>query len=354
MDKKTRIKKLLSVLKPDETQVDFAEFDKRVNELKDSLKEKIQLQTLDDVKGQLKNFQKRIDLTPLQDSVKAIEASLDERILQLTEAIEYEIANFDTSLNSQNESSKIALGEVSGNIEALRFELSALNEKKDTELADIRNKLLSIDELSSNVNISFESIQAELEGLGGNQQLAKTDIESFVNKTNESIEKLRQDLSNRINNIRIGGGNQNRNIAIGGNSSVLSKYTDINIKPGSNVSLTYSNNDTTKYLDLTITATGGSSVTGTSRSINRESTSQTMGGATGTDYVYIATDGILLTLPTAVANSNLYTVKNIAVSSVMIATTGVQTIDGDLNIILNNQYTSVDIVNDGNDNWSIT
>lgn len=351
MDKKTKIKKLLSVLKPDETQVDFAEFDKRVNQLKDSLKEKIQLQTLDDVKGQLKNFQKRIDLTPLQNSIKDIETSIDERISQLTEAIEYEIANFDTSLNSQNESSKIALGEITGNIEALRSELKSLNEKKDIELNGIKDKLLSIDELGVNVNASFESIQAELEGLGGSQKIVKTDIESFVNKTNESIEKLRQELSNRINNIRIGGGNQNRNISIGGNSSVLSKYTDINFKAGNNVTLTYANNDTTKNLDITITATGGgSSTVGIIRSINSVSTSQVMGDTAGTDYVYLATAGIKLDLPTGVGNTNQYTIKNISNSSVLVA----GTIDDDASgVIMPVKYTSIDVVSNDTD-WKIT
>jgi len=79
---------------------------------------------------------------------------------------------------------------------------------------------------------------------------------------------------------------QNRNIAIGGNTSVLSQYTDINIKAGSNVTLTYSNNQTTKYLDLTIASSGGGgSVGGTVRSINNISTSQTAGATAGTDYV---------------------------------------------------------------------
>jgi hypothetical protein len=355
MDKKTKLKKLLSVLEPDATQVDFAEFDKRVDDLKTQLKEKIQIKTVDDVNSQLDKFKKKIDLSPLQEAMKSIEEGIGTRISTLTEAIEYELNNFDSVVKSQDESSKVSLSTIEGNLEALRAELQSLNNQKDTELADVKAKLSQIDELGSNVNVSFESINAEMEGMGGNHKLMKDEVEDFVNKTNQSIEKLRQELSNRINNIRIGGGNQNRNIAVGGNPSVLSKYTDINLKPGNNVSITYTANNTTKYTDITISATGGgSSVAGTVRSINRVSTSQTMGSVVGTDYVYIADQGVRLTLPDATGITNLYTIKNISPSSVLVSTTAAQTIDTDSELILATQYTAVDLVNDGADDWSIT
>lgn len=147
-----------------------------------------------------------------------------------------------------------------------------------------------------------------------------------------------------------GGGNANRNIAIGGNGSVLSRYTDINLKPGSNVTITYANNNTTKYTDVTIAATGGG---GTTRSINNISTSQTAGDTAGTDYVYLCTGTLTLTLPTAVGNENLYTVKNVGTGVVTIDTTGGETIDGNLTIVMPVQFTSVDIISDSV-NWNIT
>lgn len=152
-----------------------------------------------------------------------------------------------------------------------------------------------------------------------------------------------------------GGGNMNRNIAIGSNPSVLSRYTDVNLKAGSNVTITYTNNDQTKYVDVTIAATGGggSSVAGITRSVNNIATSQTAGSTAGTDYVYIASVGVALTLPTAAANTNLYTVKNTSTSSILVATTGGETIDAQANAILATQYTSIDLISDGT-NWDIT
>jgi predicted nucleic acid-binding Zn-ribbon protein len=353
MDKK-KIKKLLAVLKPDATQVDFADFDKKVKELQDSLKEKIQAQTLDDVRGQLDKFQKKIDFAPLSDSVQSIEESLNTKLEAISQAIDEELATLKGLIDSKDSEAKGGITQVNENIKLLEAEYKGLDLRKTTDIAELKDRISQLSSIADTATQAISGLKDVLEESRGDVNVIRDDLQAITSSNINSLEKLRQELSNRINNLRIGGGNQNRNIAIGGNTSVLSKYTDINIKPGSNVTLTYSNNDTTKYLDLTITATGGSSVAGTTRSINREATSQTMGGTASTDYVYIATDGILLTLPTAVGNSNLYTVKNVAASSVMVATTGGQTIDGDSNIILNNQYTSVDIVNDGNDNWSIT
>lgn len=164
---------------------------------------------------------------------------------------------------------------------------------------------------------------------------------------------LRPDILSRINR---GSGNMNRNIWVNGNQSVLSKYTDINIKPGSNVTITYSSNDQTRTTDITFTSSGGGggSVAGITRSINTISTSQTAGSATGTDYVYICSSGIQLTLPDATAsNTNLYTVKNTSTSSVLVNTTSAQTIDGQATIIMPVQYTSIDLESDSQ-NWVIT
>lgn len=90
----------------------------------------------------------------------------------------------------------------------------------------------------------------------------------------------------------------------------------------------------------------------TARVISSVATSQTAGSAVTTDYVYNITAGIALTLPTAVASINIYTLKNSSSSSVLIATTSAQTIDGQANMILNKQYTSISLISDGL-NWTI-
>lgn len=165
------------------------------------------------------------------------------------------------------------------------------------------------------------------------------------------VDKFKKEIYGFVGSRIGGGGNMNRNIAIGGNTSVLSMFTDINLKAGNNVSITYARNNTTKYTDVTISATGGGgSVGGTIRSINNINTSQTAGSTQGTDYVYLCTTGINVTLPSPIGNTNLYTIKNVSNSSVLVS----GTIDNDVGgIIMPIKYTSVDLISNDTD-WNIT
>lgn len=76
------------------------------------------------------------------------------------------------------------------------------------------------------------------------------------------------------------------------------------------------------------------------------------GSAAYTDYVYLASGTINITMPTAVGNTARYTIKNVGVGTVTIDTTGGETIDGSLTAPLPVQYTSLDLVSDGT-NWNI-
>lgn len=166
-----------------------------------------------------------------------------------------------------------------------------------------------------------------------------------------SLEELRKELNNRINNMPHGG-NMNRSILVGGDKDTLSKFTDINLKAGAGTTISYSANQTTQYTDITITATGAGA--GITRSVNSISSDTAAGATASVDYVYIVTGTTTLTLPTAVGNTNLYTVKNTGSGVVSIATTGGQTIDGAASPLqLVTQYTSVDLISNGS-NWDIT
>lgn len=141
-----------------------------------------------------------------------------------------------------------------------------------------------------------------------------------------------------------------RQIFIGG-ADPLTRYTDINLKAGSNVTITYANNNTTKKVDITIASTGGGG--GSVRSINSVSTPTTAGSTSGTDYVYLVSGTTTITLPTAVGNTNLYTIKNVGTGVVTINTTSSQTIDGSLTVSMPVQYTAVDLISD-TANWNVT
>lgn len=188
-----------------------------------------------------------------------------------------------------------------------------------------------------------------LESASKDSQETKKALQS-IDKELKAIEKR---LANRINQIQQhGGGNANRNIAINGNTSVLSMFADINLKAGTGVTITYQVNQTTKYTDITIAATGGGG--GITRQITSAAVNTVADGTAGIDQVYLMSGSVTLTLPTSVSNKNLYTVKNIGAGTVTINTTGGETIDGDTTVTMPLQYTSVDLISNNSGNWNIT
>lgn len=101
----------------------------------------------------------------------------------------------------------------------------------------------------------------------------------------------------------------------------------------------------------TINIPGGSG-SGITRSVNVISTPTTAGATAVTDYVYLVSGTTTLTLPTAVSNTNQYTVKRTGTNTVTVATTSAQIIDGSSTASINVQYQSLSFVSDGS-NWNI-
>jgi hypothetical protein len=98
---------------------------------------------------------------------------------------------------------------------------------------------------------------------------------------------------------------------------------------------------------------GSISVSGITRIISAISANTTLAAAALTDYVYMCSATLTATLPTAVGNSNRYTIKRTGTGVVTIACTGGQTIDGAATFLINVQYQSVDLVNNGANNWAV-
>lgn len=100
--------------------------------------------------------------------------------------------------------------------------------------------------------------------------------------------------------------------------------------------------------DGTWSAPSGS---GHALTITSISSPTTAGSTASTDYIYLVSGTTTLTLPTAVGNTNIYTVKNVS-GTTTIATTSSQTIDGSTTASLARQYTSLTLISD-NANWNV-
>lgn len=98
-------------------------------------------------------------------------------------------------------------------------------------------------------------------------------------------------------------------------------------------------------------AGGGGGGSGITRSISSVSSNTNAGSATLTDYIYYCSGIMTLTLPTAIGNTNLYTIKNVGTGTITIATTSGQLIDGASSQNIPVQYLSFTLASD-NANWN--
>ena len=160
------------------------------------------------------------------------------------------------------------------------------------------------------------------------------------------------------NVIKLIGGTELQFFGLGGNTYVgfkaptgiaVNKIWTLPSADGSSNQVLTTNGSGT--LSWTTPSGGGG---GISRSITTITGSTTGLATASTDYVYVGnTSGnINLTMPTAVSNTNRYTVKQNNIGVLTLLTTSSQTIDGVTAYSLNRQYQAVDLLSD-NSNWFI-
>lgn len=325
-------------------------FDDLVKGAREKLRVEISADNLDQVNEKIKRLKESIDLSPINEGLKVLEEEFKDNVLGLLREIEAKSDEHKVMVEGVKTESNNALSgkseELLNEIESVKQNLSSYSQDSLKQMGEVGKNISDLKEKMSQFALIDEmSDMAEKNGKGMREM--KKVHEEEVAKINNLIKKVRMELVSMIANK--GGGSMNRKITMGG-VDYLTKYTDINFKPGTNVTFTVANNDTTKMVDFTISATGTG---GTVRSISTVSVSSIFGDASGTDYVAICNQGIKITLPTAVGNTNLYTIKNTSNSSVMVATTGGETIDDDANVILATKYTQIDLISDSI-NWNIT
>lgn len=103
---------------------------------------------------------------------------------------------------------------------------------------------------------------------------------------------------------------------------------------------------------LTVDITGGGGGGGISRTVASVSSNTNAGSAGSTDYVYLLAAGAQLTMPTAVGNTNRYTIKVMDATTATVVFSGGQNADGSTTLSLTTQYTTIDLVSSGS-NWAV-
>ena len=232
----------------------------------------------------------------------------------------------------------INIGDVPGNVNATVLSIDDANNRITTSAEDL---------LTSNINIAGSK---ELRLLGSGityvgfvapSSIAANKIWTLPSADGSSNQVLTTNGSGTLSWTTPSGG--------GGGSSVTSfnGFTGgVTLAAGTGITFTASSGTIT----LSTTGSGG----GISRSITSITGSTTAGSAASTDYVYIggSTGSINLTMPTAVSNTNRYTVKQSNTGTLTILTTSSETIDGVTGFALNRQYQAVDLISN-NSNWIV-
>lgn len=125
------------------------------------------------------------------------------------------------------------------------------------------------------------------------------------------------------------------------------------VAPTSTGTIKYVTVDSSGVLSNTAIPVGGVG-SGITRSIISITTTTTGAATASVDYVYLCTGTFTFTLPTAVGNTNQYTIKNVGTGTITITTTAGQTIDtGTAPITISRNNTSLDFLPDGS-NWKLT
>ena len=353
MDKKNKLKKILDVLTTSDNLADdsFNEFEQSVKKLQTDLKTNITVKTIDEVNSKLSSFteQKQKDIEEVLSALASLKEDVANRKTDLESLLNTKYSELDQAQKTTDKAGKTsqtAINSILSVIEILKDNIAELSKPKEDKLPSV---IQSIKDLEDKIN---KTIEAQGKDISQNTlsitESKKTGDNSKTELLNE-INTLREEVFRRLSNVG-GGGNANRQMFIGG-ADPLKRYTDMNLKAGQNVTINYANNDKTKQVDVTFIATGTGS--GITRSINSVSISTVAAATAGTDYVYLCTGTIDLTLPDATTNTNLYTIKNVGTGVVTIKTTSAQTVDGQTTLVMPVQFTSVDLISD-TANWNLT
>src|SRR3990167_2872664 len=252
--KKNKLQKIIAKLKtglePLES-VDQLESD--ITLLTRKLHRKVEAKSLDSVNETLNRFRNEIDLKPILNSLEELKSGTqgvyqelgdklkgraDELFASAKNAL-LKLQEYQSWLDSQ----KNEINSLWANFEASGTTIKGMSDSQGSLKADLTSLGQSLNKLSKDLTDKID-----LTGKGTGK------VETGLLEVQDNLKKFRAEFLNLLGNI--GGGAMNRQIKVAG-VDVLTKYTDINLVAGTNVTITTANDNTDKNVDITINSTGG-------------------------------------------------------------------------------------------------
>lgn len=292
------------------------------------------------------NTESKQRMSEISQVMKYIESEhkniLDEWTSKLDTKSQKIISDFKSNLDE----AKSTLKDVKQLLEDVQS--IEVKDGKDADEEVIVEKVIDRIKIEPDVlTLSAEDIKSKLESLKGKKKLDISSVKGFDLYAKKvdldyAVKTLQHQISFLINRNNTSTGSST---TLQTNGTPNGSQSLLNLKNGTNVTITDDGSG-----GVTISAATSSS--GIVRSVNSISSPTTAGSAAATDYVYLVTGTTTVTLPTAVGNTNLYTVKRVGTNTVTVATTGGETIDGSATASITVQYTSYDFISDGT-NWNV-
>lgn len=268
----------------------------------------------DDLNSRLDKFAQDFDLTPVIETIQGLPVESDNEIAALKAELLEDLQEFKVDLEI----------ELQNSLKGIDVEERLANFKKE-----ILQRVANAGGGSMNRQIRVEGVDVLKRYTDINIYGVTSSVVTSVDNTNKRV------------NIGIQGGGGSE-ILLQTNGTANGSQSVLNLKQGTNITVSDDGGG-----GVTISASAGSVVAGITRVSSVVSVSSTIGATALTDYVVFANVGINLTMPTAISNLNLYTIKNIAASSVLVTTSSGQSIDGSSSALMPTINESLSLISNG-------
>lgn len=366
---KTKLRKILTAISPKE--VNFSGIDSEITKLKEKLKETVVVKTLEDVNIALERNRKRLNFEPLTAAFDELKKDFKTQNQELEALLNSKQTELGELVKESSNSNKQQIDELAAEIAVLQARKIEIPDfTSQIQAAELRViKMINLLEIpkdnSEEIKKQFKELEEairklrlELQQKGGgsmNRQIRVEGVDVLTKYTDINIYGVTSsvitsvdDTNKRVNiGIQGGGGGSSSTITLQTNSVDNGSQTLLNLKQGTNITVADDG-----VGGVTISASAGSVVAGITRVASVISVSSTLAAAALTDYVMFANVGINVTLPSAISNTNLYTVKNMSVSSVLVSTTAGQTIDGSASALMPVQNQTLGFISN-NSVWGV-
>ncbi len=266
MDKRTKLNNVYKRLTKFDDNIGgtFESLDKEMANVTAKLKETVTAKTLEQVNEEFKRLTGLFK--PLLGAFEELKSNLGEREKAL-------VSTIDQKIKDSCEELELLVDQCEVSCETDCVELRTRISKLESSISELRAKKVEIPDFGSQIKESETRLKKFV-----------SDVEESLSKDIKSSEKTKKlqsqidDLSETLGKLRDrfnerGGGAMNRKISING-TVISTRYTDINFL-GNGVAYSAVDNNVTKQVDLTLTAsgTGGSGyqipLTGTVNGVNK-------------------------------------------------------------------------------------